>query len=117
MDVYRSPVARSVFTVRAIKEYGKYILFSEKYKKSFEIHINWLDHNALEKAEVGDMLELPDSMLYEDVGRPIFSNHELSFGVPRDDVAFPKDYNIEEDHAYLTYGKTMKRVLIQRFYG
>ncbi len=116
MAQYKSPVERSTFLIVEKKDFGRYVLLSEKYKKRFELHINWLENDSLEPA-VGDELELPDSMLYEDIGRPIFSNHVLSFGLPYDDVAFPESFNIEEDYAYLTYKRTSKRILIQRFYG
>ena len=117
MDKKSIPVERSIFIVTKIKEYNCYAMFSEKYNRSFEVGINWLAEDKLKRPDVGDLFELPDCMLYEDTGRPIFSIQELSFGLPGDNVALPKDFNIEEDYAYLTYKLSKERVLLQRYYG
>lgn len=114
MDQYKSPVDRSNFIITEKKEYNHYSLFSEKYNESFEVNFNFLDN--VDRPEIDDILELPDCMLYEDIGRPMFSIHELSFGIPCDRVAIPDGFNIEEDYAYLTYKKKNKRLLLQRYY-
>ena len=114
-EKYRSPIARSQFVFTAKDEYGYYVLFSEKYGKRFKTGMDFYD--GLAAPEVGDIIELPDCMLYEYAGRPMFSVHELYFGLPNKDVAVPQQFNIEEDYAYITYKKTNRRLLLQRFYG
>ncbi len=113
-DVVRIPVERSKFVILEEREYDKYLLLSEKYEKTFEMTLGFLH---IKKPEIGDILELPDKMIYESDGRSYYTNRELYLGEPSDAVAFPYMFNIENDYCYLTYKKENKRVMLQRFYG
>ena len=107
-------IARSAFIIIEKAPYGAYTLLSEKYNKRFKMVLTFYSIN--EPSE-GDVLELPDCMLYEEKDRPMFSNHMLSFGIPTSNCAVPEGFPIEEDYAYLHYRKANETIRIQRYYG
>ena len=106
-------IKRSKFTVKTVNG-SRYELYSHEYNLNYDVTIYFY---GIEKATVGDTLELPNCMLIVDEGRPLFSNGLLQFCEPNDRMAIPKDFNIELDYAYITYKKTGEKVLIQRCYG
>ena len=119
------PVRRNYYRISRILEsgsnYGRYelhlegtILFSKKHRRIITITCEFFD---VEKPNVYDVLELPDSMLCYDINGRIIDNDMLCLGIPDEKAPIPKDFNIEEDYAYLIYTKTNKRVLLQRYYG
>lgn len=96
-----------------IKEHT-YVLCSLEYNKMFEMIILFY---SVKELSVGDVLELPYNMLRMDEGYPLFSNHMLCFGKPDEKIAIPKDFDIRQDYAYLTYAETKKKIMVQRYYG
>lgn len=115
MSRHGFPVERSIFTVERVEEFDRYVLFSSKYQRNYEVNIYLYDN--VKCPEAGDILELPDCMLRMDEGYVVFSNKQLQFGLPNDNIAIPAGFNIEDDYAYITYRKDNKRELVQRLYG
>ena len=109
----KTSIKRGKFTVKSVNK-NQYELYSHEYDLSYALTIHFY---GIEKATVGDTLELPNCMLIVDEGRPLFSNRLLQFCEPNDIMAIPKDFNIELDYAYITYKETGKKVLVQRCYG
>jgi len=99
--------------VKKIKK-DSYVLFSLEYSKEFEMKILFY---SVKELSVGDILELPYCMLRMDESHPLFTNSFLCLGKPNKKMAIPKDFDINEDYAYVTYAKTNKKVKLQRYYG
>jgi len=89
-----------------------YTLYAEKADISGRISMQFY---GITPPSVGAVLELPDAMLQESDGRPLFSNHWLALGVPQKQSTFPEDFNIENDFAFLILGD--ERIPLQRYYG
>ena len=107
-------VERSDFIIEETAEYENFVLLSLKYQRRVEMSLGFI---GIDKPNKGDILSLPDSMLREEDGSPLFSNYMLSFGKPDKKIAIPKGFNIEQDYAYIYYRADKKRILVQRYYG
>lgn len=108
-------VVRRKYVVKAELEHCVYQLVDLIDKKKTIKLI--LEFYSIEKPSVGDVLELPDSMLYFFENGMVMRNHQLYFGLPEETPTGPEGFNIQEDYAFITYTKTNDRVLMQRYYG
>ena len=107
-------VFRRKYIVKAILEHCVYQLTLVDEKKTIELVFEF---HSIEKPSVGDVLELPDIMLYYYENGVKTQNQMLCFGVPDKNLSVPEDFNIQEDYAFIIYTKTNNRVLMQRYYG
>jgi ACT domain-containing protein len=76
-------IERSIYTVTEKGRCGAYTLYSEKYEREYSVKIKFYN---VDKAEVGDILELPDYMTIMDQGKPMFSNKLLQLKVNIEDI-------------------------------
>lgn len=106
-------VGRSYFEVLK-SDSGVYELYSAKFARNFDLTISFIEVKELEE---GDLIEMPDSMIFYEEGGRRFVNHQLNFGMPDSTVAIPKGFDIEEDYAYISYNKDSSKVKVQRLYG
>ena len=105
-------VERSAFEIIS-KEDRNYTLFSEKYKKEYQVKI----YTYGIELNVSDIIEMPDEMTICDKGHSVLTERLIQFCEPNNNMSIPKDFNIELDYAYVTYKSTGEKILVQRCYG
>ena len=108
------PVVRRNYIVSEILNHNAYKIVSLDENESFQLVLQFY---SIKKPTVGDVLELPDSMLrYEENGK-IVMNRMLAFGLPDKTLPLPEGFNVQEDYAFIVYAESNERIMMQRYYG